>query len=287
MANMQAQTLSPARSQGLKTVVQQGLRRLGWYHRLKSSPLYSLYWSLADRRVTDHMAAELHFYKELLGNDVRQALIFDIGANQGYKTATFLRMGARVVAVDPDEVNQKILEESFLKYRRSPKPVTIVPKAVSDKNATETIWIDEPGSAKNSISPKWVETLRQDQSRFGHTLAFAERKQVTTVTLDSLIAQYGEPLFVKIDVEGHEFGVLQGLHKPVPFVSFEVNLPDFQPEGLQCIERLAELAPAGRFNYCEDCSTGLRLKEWLSADRFAETFNQLTAPSIEVFWRTI
>ena len=70
--------------------------------------------------------------------------VFDIGANHGAKTDVFLRLGARVVAVDPDETNERVLREGFLSLRVRPKPVVIVAKALSDKEAVETMWIDTP-----------------------------------------------------------------------------------------------------------------------------------------------
>src|SRR5579863_1792126 len=105
----------------LKSRLQTLLKRMGIYHRLKASPLYYLYWSVADRSMVEEASRELNFYGSLLGGFKRGDVVFDIGANQGAKTETFLRLGARVVAVDPDEVNKEILENKFLKYRLSPK----------------------------------------------------------------------------------------------------------------------------------------------------------------------
>src|SRR4029453_18235955 len=101
-----------------------------------------------------------------------------------------------------------------------------------------TLWIDEPGSAKNSLSRKWVETLKGDEARFGHRLEFARQKKVQTTTLDELTISYGLPFFVKIDVEGYEPSVLRGMKRPVPFLSFEVNFPEFRAEGFECVELL-------------------------------------------------
>jgi len=92
---------------------------------------------------------------------------------------------------------------------------------------------------------------------------------------------------VKIDVEGHELSALRGLNRPVPYLSFEVNLPEFRPEGLQCLQVLAELAHTGRFNYASDCARGLRLTEWLPADEFCAVLERCSEPSIEVFWSTV
>jgi len=97
---------------------------------------------------------------------------------------------------------------------------------------------------------------------------------------------YASPYFVKIDVEGHEPHVLRGLKRPVPYLSFEVNLPEFKQEGLECIELLGNIAADGKFNYVVDCGQGLILDRWLTLREFKEAFRSCSEPSLEVFWKT-
>ena len=240
-----------------------------------------------DKSLVDDERRQGTFYSNLLAGFKKGDLIFDVGANQGYKTRIFLKLGARVLAVDPDDVSRDTLEKLFLKGRLRPKPVTIVSKALSDKNCSERMWIDEPGSAKNSLSRKWVDALRTDESRFGHALSFEKSKTIDTTTLDDLMSKYGKPFFIKIDVEGHELNVLQGLHRSVPYLSFEVNLPDFRTEGLKCVELLAQLDADGKFNYAVDCREGLIEKDWMGPQDFIPVLSRCADPSIEVFWKTI
>jgi len=236
--------------------------------------------------VLDDRTREVQFYKNTLQGFRKGNLIFDIGANEGFKTDIFLRLGAKVVAVDPDEANQKVLRERFLKYRLAPKKLDIEGKAVSDAIAIKTMWIDAPGSAKNTLNSKWVQTLRNDPKRFGQRLDFAGEKQVETITLEKLMAIHGIPFFIKIDVEGHESSVLRGMNRPVPYLSYEVNLPEFKLEGLECVSILSQIAAGGEFNYAVDCERGLMLESWLRPDDFARVIERCEAPSIEVFWRT-
>ena len=270
----------------LKPYLQTLLKRLDLYQRLKASRLYDLYWSIADRRIIDERSREVEFYRKVLEGFRQGDLIFDVGANHGFKTDIFLRLGARVVAVEPDELNQEVLTKKFLRYRLTRKPVVIVGKAVSDRSTVDKMWIDAPGSAKNSLSQKWVKTLRGDEKRFGHRLDFAQQREVETITLEQLIITHGLPIFVKIDVEGYEANVLRGLQRPVPYLSFEVNLPEFKPEGLECIKLLERIAPDGKFNYAADCQKGLVLERWLQSREFSEVLNACSETSIEVFWKT-
>jgi FkbM family methyltransferase len=270
----------------LKPKLQTVLRRTGLHQRLKASPLYDLYWRIADSRVIDDRRREVEFYRDLLNGFRRGDLIFDVGANEGYKTDIFLRLGARVVALEPDQVSQEVLKQKFLRRRLWTKPVIVVDKAVSDRNTVKTMWIAAPGSAKNTLSQKWVEILRTDDRRFGHKLDFAQRHAIETITLEQLIAEHGLPFFIKIDVEGHEPSVLHSLQRPVPYLSFEVNLPEFKPEGLECVELLRGLSTDGKFNYAADCRRGLALERWLDSQEFAPVLDVCTEKSIEVFWKT-
>jgi hypothetical protein len=100
-----------------------------------------------------------------------------------------------------------------------------------------------------------------------------------------LIRSYGRPFYIKIDVEGHEASVLKGMQSVIPFVSFEVNLPQFRPEALQCVETLENLAAGGHFNYAPDCLRGLNFEPWLPRATFVDALNQCQESCIEVFWK--
>jgi len=271
----------------IKSYLQMLLKRARLYNRLRVSLIYDFYWRMADSRVIEGRSREVRFYRDLLEGFRHGDLIFDIGANHGHKTDIFLRIGARVLAIDPDEMNQDALKDKFLRYRWVRKPVTIVGKAVSDRNAVCKMWIDEPGSAKNTLSQKWVNTLRSDEVRFGHRLNFAQHKEVESISLEELIVTYGSPFFVKIDVEGYEPHVLRGLKRPIPYLSFEVNLPEFKQEGLECIDLLGNIDADGKFNYAVDCEQGLVLDSWLTLKKFREVFSSCSESSLEVFWKTM
>lgn len=269
----------------LKQRVQDVLRRAGLYHRLKASCLYDLYWSVADRRFLQQREEELGFYRASLSGLRAGDLIVDVGANQGFKTDIFLRLGVRVVAVDPDTTNQEILAEKFTRWRLRKPPVTIVGKALGDKVGTETFWVNEPGSAKNTLNKKWVETLGEDATRFGERLEFAEKRQVEVTTLEELFREHGRPFYVKIDVEGYEAAVLKGLKSAVPLLSFEVNLPEFRPEARQSIAMLNAIDPGARWNFSASAD-GMALRQWMATDEMVAALEQCKLPTIEIYWQS-
>src|SRR5580658_2712333 len=145
-----------------------------WYstlrHRLESSMIRRTYWAMAKRKTLASSQREEDFYRKLLIGLQRDDLIFDVGANVGTKTDLFLRLGARVVAVEPDDGCQRILRDRFLRYRIKPCSVTLIDKAASDKIGIEKMWIDGPGSAVNTISRKWADHLKEgkDGFKYGH-----------------------------------------------------------------------------------------------------------------------
>ena len=267
------------RPNGAKPRVQQALRWLSLYERVRASYLCRACAVLVNRR------RDLDFYRSLLSGLRRGDLIFDVGANDGTKTDVFMRLGARVVAVEPDELNVEIMRRRFLMLRLPRKPLNIVPAAVSDSVGKMAMWVDAPGSAQNTLSDKWASILRNDDGRFNEKFEFAKRREVTTTTLEQLMTEFGVPYFIKIDVEGFEPKVLKGLRRPVPFLSFEVNLPEFRPEGAECIDLLRDTTVSGLFNFASDFGRGLALERWLSASEFSAVFDRCSQPSIEVFWR--
>ena len=274
----------------LKPYAQRILRSVGLHDRLRVSSVYDAYWKIADQNRIRNRDTEVRFYHDLLDGFLPGDLIFDIGANAGEKTDIFLRLGAHVVAVEPDDHNQEVLRRKFVKYRVTPKPVVIVDRAVSDSVGIATMWIDSPGSALNTLSEKWADALKgDDERRTAHPrdkLEFKQTKDVRTTTLDELISSHGTPLFIKIDVEGFELQVLRGLSRPVAYLSFEVNVPQFRADALQGLDLLQSLSGDGQFNYAADCKRGLALEQWVDRAKFADVLRGCTEGCIEVFWRS-
>jgi len=258
-------------------------------NRLQSSTIRRAYWAVANRETLLASQQEEAFYRELLVGLSRHDLIFDVGANVGAKADVFLRLGARVVAIEPDDTNQVLLRDRFLRYRLRPCPIVLVPKAVSAQTGTEKMWIDGPGSAVNTLNRKWADHLKENSENFkfqNYGLDFSLTKSVETVTIEDLIKLYGVPYFIKIDVEGYELSVLRGMQRPVPFLSFEVNLRAFRGEGIECVRVLRDLKSDSYFNYTPDCCSGLVLKEWMRPDEFCSLLESCSDETVEVFWKS-
>jgi FkbM family methyltransferase len=161
-------------------------------------------------------------------------LAFDIGAHVGDRTASFRRLGARVVAVDPQPACLRALR---LLHGRDPD-VVLVGAAVDAAPGRARMRVNVANPTVSTLSGDFVAAAAGAEGWQGqHWDAEAE---VAVTTLDALIAAHGRPDFVKIDVEGLEDRVLAGLSAPVPALSFEFTTLDRRP-ALAALDRLGAL----------------------------------------------
>src|ERR1700679_1326514 len=108
---------------------------------MKEMFLYDCYRSLRFGRPLMWRRLELEFYRSLFSKRPRAMLVFDIGAHRGQRTRLFLQLGARVVALEPDRWNQRVLARRFSRqWFREPR-VTIVGKAGTDWDAGPPFWV--------------------------------------------------------------------------------------------------------------------------------------------------
>jgi FkbM family methyltransferase len=127
-------------------------------------------------------------------------------------------------------------------YAHQPS-VTLIEQAVGAQAGSTTLWISRLTPSVSTISREWLTTV-QNNRRFAG-VSWDEQIPVNVTTLDVLISQYGKPVFCKIDVEGAELEVLQGLSHTLPALSFEY-IPAKIDTALGCIQRLDQL---GRYEY--------------------------------------
>lgn len=202
-------------------------------------------WRLLAFEQSAYINKEDQLYRQLLRPLRNKTMpIFDVGANVGWLTKTFLDFSENVVAVEPDTFNQNVLRKRFGKNYR----FNLVSKAVSSSEGLRELLILEEGSALNTFSSKWKKEL--ESGYFSKRWLFSSRKQIVpTTTLDGLIAEFGLPYLAKIDVEGHELEVFKGLSQPIPLIVFEANLPVFLEETKQILEILTRLDANVLFNY--------------------------------------
>jgi FkbM family methyltransferase len=210
----------------------------------RSLALY--YWPLGSGRRLDD------FYRPLIPEG---GLCFDIGAHVGNRTRSWRRLGARVVAVEPQPDFARFLRWLF---RRDPG-VTLVAAAVDGVEGAVDLHLSPATPTVSTASRDFIDETRAVGSF--EAVRWEETVRVPALTLDRLIADHGMPDFVKIDIEGLEERALEGLSQAVPLLSFEF-LASAVPRAKAALARLDKLAD-WRFNVSRGESLTLEFEHWL------------------------
>jgi FkbM family methyltransferase len=184
-------------------------------------------------------------------------LVFDVGAHVGDRVAAFRRLGAKVVAVEPQPALIKTLR---LFYGRDPA-VTVEAVAVGERERTVELALNLDNPTVSTASRAFLRAA--DGAPGWEGQSWTRTICVPMTTLDVLIARHGKPSFIKIDVEGLEAEALGGLTQPVPALSFEFTT--IQREiAYACLERCAALGYS-RYNAAIGESQILTYQDWVSA----------------------
>lgn len=252
---------------------------LTFYNYWLFSGLHLLLMKWKNRSQWEEIKNEDLFYSGLLSPLKKSdALIFDIGANYGWTTLTFLKFSSQVIAYEPDINNLKILRYRFGAKRH----LVIEAKAISNNIDGAVFYQNKNSSALNTLSLKWVNALENGVYR-EKKIFTSEKYKVETSTLDIEMKKYGKPVFLKVDVEGHECSVFEGLHSSIPLVVFEANLPEFIEETLSILEYIKNLDQNCSFNFAYNYN--LQLKEYVSTDVLALKLKECNFSSIDIICR--
>ncbi len=207
----------------------------------------------------------VRFYSQFVS---KGDLCFDIGANIGNRTEAFLKLGANVVAVEPQDICMRKL---LNKYDNNNK-VFLVHKALGEEEGTGNIMLSNSHTV-SSMSKEWINCVKDSDMFFTSTSAFQWHKTVPVpiTTLDKLIEDYGSPTFCKIDVEGFEHQVIKGLSQKIKIISFEFTpTPKFINSAIESIKHLDNIGTV-QFNYSFGESMTFALSEWVDAKKICDT----------------
>lgn len=194
-------------------------------------------------------------------------LVFDIGAHVGDRIAAFRRLGARVVAVEPQPALVRVLGMLYGRDRM----VSVIRTAMGRTPGTANLMINVDNPTISSASNDFIQAAHASQG--WDREAWTKSISVPVTTLDALIAEHGLPAFIKIDVEGFEAEVLAGLTQPVAALSFEFTTIQ-RDVALACLERCSALGLV-RFNAALGENQLLQHADWIDRAAIARWLTEL------------
>ena len=205
----------------------------------------------------------LHSYlkKKIKYHDVSKFLntndlFFDVGAHLGEKSKELIKNNINVVMIEPQPECLKQLKKLYSEN----KFVTIVPMGLGKSQQKMEMSINSKQPVISTFAEHW-KTGRFSDSKWDKKIT------VNITTLDELIKKFGNPKYIKIDVEGFEHEVILGLTKKSGIISFEFT-SEFIKDAFKSVDYLISLGYLD-FNY----SLGERRKfftQWTTANSIKE-----------------
>ena len=192
-------------------------------------------------------------------------LVFDIGAHVGDRVAAFRRLGARVVAVEPQRALNFVIGMMFSRDNC----VVIERVAVGRKAGEVRLMINTDNPTISTASNAFIHAAQDAPGWQGQHWDKSIRVPMTT--LDALIAAHGAPVFIKIDIEGFEEEALLGLTQPVAALSFEFTTIQ-RDVARACVARCVAL---GMTQFNAAIGESQTLGDWRSAETIGRWLDEL------------
>ena len=203
---------------------------------------------------TDYKMKCLKFYSEFVRTG---DLVFDVGSNVGDRIDVFLKLGAKIVAVEPQKYCINILKHRF------GSKISIVNAGLCEEEGEREIHISSALPLVSSFSEEWISKVKDTKLK-GYE--WDKTAKISMTTLDALIKKQGVPRFIKIDVEGYELEVLKGLNIPVHMISFEYTFPEYSSRAVECLRQISKINPEVKCNFSIDEDMEFALPSWVGID---------------------
>jgi FkbM family methyltransferase len=206
----------------------------------------------------------LKFYKNLF--DESSGLVFDVGSNLGNRTKVFADLGYNVIAVEPQKKCVKYLNKIFKDLQN----VEIINCALGSQNETR-LFYESKSSLLSTLSKDFIQST-SSSGRFDKK-EWINQYEVNVITLKDLIKRKGVPFFLKIDVEGYEYEVINTLDQPLKLISLEFT-PEMAAGIFSAINHILNLGPC-YFNISWGESMKLSHNDWFDFNHLERIINSL------------
>lgn len=123
-------------------------------------------------------------------------IIYDIGVHKGEDSEFYLAKGFHVVGVEADPGLAQALEKKFAAEIVAGRYMLVQRAIAAHANEKITFYSNPQNSVWGTIDPNWADRNREHYATESHAIT------VETTTMPALVAQYGKPYYVKIDIEG-------------------------------------------------------------------------------------
>ncbi len=173
------------------------------------------------------------------------SVVLDVGANLGLFASIFAQKARKVVAIEPQPRLAAYLRQVL------PGHVEVIETALSDHDGEAELRI--PRFTEGSIGRMDALATIEKSNDFGTVNPHSvDTIKVQIRRLDDVVANEGPISFIKIDVEGHENGVVAGAmatilkHRPVMMIEIEPR------HNRNCYDLFTTLAGHGYTSWCLD-----------------------------------
>ena len=154
-------------------------------------------------------------------------VIVDIGANIGYYTLIFSKItgkGGKVFAFEPGRSNFMILKENLRINNYIDRVVTVNKAVTSEDNREINLYLNNTNHGMNRIFKS---------EKYGKGTDSIEK--IGTITLDSYFShnQIQKVDFVKLDIEGSEYGAIKGMQQTLKNNESIKIITEFHPTSIR------------------------------------------------------
>jgi FkbM family methyltransferase len=171
-------------------------------------------------------------------------LIYDVGLHDGSDTAFYLSRGFRVVAI---EANPVLVERARVRFSSAEKAgrLTILGVGIGPRRGVFDFWVNESNDEYSSF-------IKHVGCRNGSP---CHAVQITYLPFEDVLAEYGVPHYLKIDVERADIHCLRALDgDDLPrYVSVEAHaleylciLSQLGYNGFKCVDQMSHNYPGFR-----------------------------------------